>query len=203
MKNKKTIIIGITGGIGSGKTTAAKYFEKLGFPIYNSDVRAKNIQNNHPEVIQEIKNIFGDEAYTADGMNRTYIASQTFNNKEKLMQLNAVVHPAVFEDFKTWINQQDAKFVMKEAAILIESGSYKDCDIIISVVADKEIRIQRTIERDQLTREEILKRIENQLSDEERKDYSDFIIDNSQDLAYLYNQIEIIVDKIKNNTNFD
>lgn len=203
MKNDKTYIIGITGGIGSGKSTAASYFEKLGFPVYNSDVRARKIQNENPDVIANIKAIFGEEAYTNEGMNRPYIASETFGNKEKLNQLNAIVHPAVFEDFKQWIAQQNSPFVLKEAAILIESGSYKDCDLIISVVADKEIRIQRTIERDGLTREQIIARMNNQLSDEERKEYSDYIIDNSQDLPYLYNQIEIIVDKIKNSRNFD
>lgn len=203
MKNDKTKIIGITGGIGSGKSTAASYFEKLGFPVYNSDVRARKIQNENPEVIAQIKAIFGEEAYTPEGMNRPYIASQTFGNIEKLKQLNAIVHPAVFKDFKQWIAQQTSPFVMKEAAILIESGSYKDCDLIIAVVADKEIRIQRTIERDGLTREQVISRMNNQLSDEERKEYSDYIIDNSQDLPYLYNQIENIVDKIKNSRNFD
>lgn len=197
MKINKPKIIGITGGIGSGKTTAAKYFEALGFPLYNSDQRARMIQNNNPEVIQAIKNVFGDESYTSEGMNRPYIASKTFKDKELLQQLNAIVHPAVFKDFKDWIEQQNTDFVIKEAAILIESGSYKDCDLIISVIADQEIRITRTIERDGLTREQVEARMKNQLSDEERKEYSDYIIDNSQDLMHLQKQVKNLAAIIK------
>ena len=197
MKNSNKKIIGLTGGIGSGKTTAGKYFEELGFPLYNSDLRARKIQNENPEVIQKIKQEFGEESYVNHEMNRPYIAAQTFNNKEKLQRLNQIVHPAVFQDFYDWIEEQDSAFIIKEAAILIESGSYKDCDIIISVVADKEIKIARTIERDGLTREQIEARMQNQLSDQERKEYSDFIIDNSQDLTYLFDQIKNIVDTIK------
>ncbi|HEY4539827.1 MAG TPA: dephospho-CoA kinase [Faecalibacter sp.] len=197
MKINKPKIIGITGGIGSGKTTAAKYFEALGFPLYNSDQRARMIQNNNPEVIQAIKNVFGDESYTSEGMNRPYIASKTFKDKELLQQLNAIVHPAVFKDFKDWIEQQHTDFVIKEAAILIESGSYKDCDLIISVIADQEIRITRTIERDGLTREQVEARMKNQLSDEERKEYSDYIIDNSQDLMHLQQQVKNLAAIIK------
>lgn len=197
MKINKPKIIGITGGIGSGKTTAAKYFEALGFPLYNSDQRARMIQNNNPEVIQAIKNVFGDESYTSEGMNRPYIASKTFKDNELLQQLNAIVHPAVFKDFKDWIEQQNTDFVIKEAAILIESGSYKDCDLIISVIADQEIRITRTIERDGLTREQVEARMKNQLSDEERKEYSDYIIDNSQDLMHLQKQVKNLAAIIK------
>lgn len=203
MKNEKPKIIGITGGIGSGKTTAAKYFEALGFPLYNSDLRARTIQNENPEVIQQIKTLFGEESYTEDGLNRPFIASITFNDKEKLKALNQIVHPAVFNDFKNWIAAQKTDYVIKEAAILIESGSYKDCDIIISVIANKEIRITRTIERDKISREQVEARIKNQLSDEERITYSDYVIDNSQDLAYLHQQVKNIADKIKNYTNFE
>lgn len=196
-------IIGITGGIGSGKTTAANHFQTLGFPLYNSDLRARYIQNNSPEVIQQITKLFGSDSYTNDGLNRAYIASQVFNNKEKIKQLNQIVHPAVFKDFEDWIEKQETKFVIKEAAILIESGSYKDCHIIISILADAEIRINRAINRDQLSREAILSRISNQITDEERASYSDYIINNSKDLDYLYKQVEKITDEIKNNTNFE
>lgn len=197
MKKSTTKIIGLTGGIGSGKTTAAKYFEEFGFPLYNSDLRARKIQNENLEVITKIKEAFGEESYNDDGINRPYIASQIFNNQEKLQQLNSIVHPAVFNDFNRWVDEQNTDYVIKEAAILIESGSYKDCDIIISVVADKEIRISRTMERDGLDREQILNRMANQLTDEERKEYSDYVIDNSQDLPYLYQQVKNIVDNIK------
>ena len=203
MKNEKPKIIGITGGIGSGKTTAAKYFEELGFPLYNSDLRARTIQNENPEVIQQIKAVFGEESYTQEGLNRPFLAAVTFNDKEKLKELNQIVHPAVFNDFKNWIEAQKTDYVLKETAILIESGSYKDCDLIISVIADREIRITRTIERDNISRQQVEARINNQLSDEERITYSDYVIDNSQDLAYLYQQVKNIADKIKNYTNFE
>lgn len=193
MNNKKPLIIGITGGIGSGKTTAAKYFEKLGFPLYNSDLKARAIQNENIDVINQIINIFGKDSYTNEGLNRPYIANITFNDKEKLKQLNQIVHPAVFKDYQNWISKQNTQFVIKEAAILIESGSYKDCDYIIVVNADLEIRIERTIQRDNLSREQIIARINNQLSDSERSKYADFIIDNSKDLNHLYNQIDDIV----------
>lgn len=197
MKNNKPQIIGITGGIGSGKTTAAKYFENLGFPLYNSDLRARNIQNEDIEVIHKIKELFGEESYNSDGMNRPFIAAQTFNDKSKLQALNSIVHPAVFNDFEHWIQKQNFPYVLKEAAILIESGSYKDCDKIIVVTADEEIRIQRTIERDGLTRDQILARINNQMAEHQRLTYANYIIDNSKDLNHLYKQIEIIADKIK------
>lgn len=203
MNKKKPIIVGITGGIGSGKTTVAKHFEKLGFPLYNSDLEARNIQNSNPEVIHQIKTIFGEEAYNTDGLNRIFIANQVFNNKEKIKQLNNIVHPAVFEDFKNWVAQQNNDILFKEAAILIESGSYKDCDLIISVIADLDVKIDRIIKRDNFSKEQILARMTNQLKDEERVKYSDFIIDNSKDLDYLYQQVENIADKIKNNINFE
>ena len=193
MKSNQPKITGLTGGIGSGKTTAAKYFEQLGFPLYNSDLRAREIQNNNPIVINKIIEVFGDEAYISGEMNRPYIASITFNDKEKLQQLNQIVHPAVFNDFNEWISQQNSPYIIKEAAILIESGSYKNCDLIITVNANIEKRIERTIKRDNLQREQVEARIKNQLTDEERSSYADFVIDNSLDLPHLHHQIEEIV----------
>ena len=203
MKNTRPKIIGLTGGIGSGKTTVAKFFQEMGFPLYNSDERAKYIQNTNPKVIQEVKTLFGEQAYTAEGLNRSFIASQIFNNKTKLQQLNKIVHPAVFNDFEEWIAQQQTPFVIKEAAILIESGSYKDCDLIITVIADKDVKINRVIQRDNITKEQVLARINNQLSDDERSSFSDYIINNSKDLNYLYNQVEKISKQIKNNVNLE
>jgi len=193
MKSKQPQIIGLTGGIGSGKTTAAKYFKELGYPLYNSDLRAKELQNNNTEVIQAITDVFGPEAYVNGEMNRPYIASITFSDKTKLQALNAIVHPAVFKDFNDWYHQQTTPYIIKEAAILIESGSYKNCDLIITVNADLETRIERTIKRDNLQREQVEARIKNQLSDQERASYADFVIDNSKDLPHLYRQIEEIV----------
>ena len=190
MKNNQPFVAGITGGIGSGKSTAAKFFEELGIPVYNSDTRAKTIQNENSEVKVKIIAAFGEEAYNENGLNKPYLSKQVFQNNEKLKLLNSIVHPAVFQDFENWKKAQKSDIVMKEAAILIESGSYKDCDVVISVVADIETRIARTIERDGLSREEIRARINNQISDEERITKSDFIIDNNGDLAHLKNEVE-------------
>ncbi|MFV0218593.1 MULTISPECIES: dephospho-CoA kinase [Empedobacter] len=197
MKNNQPFVAGITGGIGSGKSTAAKFFEELGIPVYNSDTRAKTIQNENSEVKVKIIAAFGEEAYNENGLNKPYLSKQVFQNNEKLKLLNSIVHPAVFQDFEDWKKAQKSDIVMKEAAILIESGSYKDCDVVISVVVDIETRIARTIERDGLSREEILARINNQISDEERIAKSDFIIDNNGDLAHLKNEVEQTFIKIK------
>lgn len=197
MKNNQPFVAGITGGIGSGKSTAAKFFEELGIPVYNSDTRAKTIQNENSEVKVKIIAAFGEEAYNENGLNKPYLSKQVFQNNEKLKLLNSIVHPAVFQDFEDWKKAQKSDIVMKEAAILIESGSYKDCDVVISVVVDVETRIARTIERDGLSREEILARINNQISDEERIAKSDFIIDNNGDLAHLKNEVEETFIKIK------
>lgn len=197
MKNNQPFVAGITGGIGSGKSTAAKFFEELGNPVYNSDTRAKTIQNENSEVKVKIIATFGEEAYNENGLNKPFISKQVFQNNEKLKLLNSIVHPAVFQDFEDWKKAQKSDIVMKEAAILIESGSYKDCDVVICVVVDIETRIARTIERDALSREEILARINNQISDEERIAKSDFIIDNNGDLAHLKNEVEETFIKIK------
>ncbi|TGN27159.1 dephospho-CoA kinase [Empedobacter tilapiae] len=197
MKNNQPFVAGITGGIGSGKSTAAKIFEELGIPVYNSDTRAKTIQNENSEVKVKIIAAFGEEAYHENGLNKPFISKQVFQNNEKLKLLNSIVHPAVFQDFEDWKKAQKSNIVMKEAAILIESGSYKDCDVVISVVVDVETRIARTIKRDGLSREEILARINNQISDEERIAKSDFIIDNNGDLAHLKNEVEQTFIKIK------
>lgn len=197
MKNNQPFVAGITGGIGSGKSTAAKFFEELGIPVYNSDTRAKTIQNENSEVKVKIIAAFGEEAYNENGLNKPYLSKQVFQNNEKLKLLNSIVHPAVFQDFEDWKKAQKSDIVMKEAAILIESGSYKDCDVVISVVVDIETRIARTIKRDGLSREEILARINNQISDEERIAKSDFIIDNNGDLAHLKNEVEQTFIKIK------
>lgn len=197
MINNHPFVVGITGGIGSGKSTAAKFFEELGIPVYNSDTRAKLIQNENSEVKAKIIAAFGEEAYDENGLNKAYLSKQVFQDNEKLKVLNSIVHPAVFKDFEAWKIAQKADIIMKEAAILIESGSYKDCDLVISVMVDKEKRIARTMERDGLTREDILARINHQITDEKRIAKSDVIIDNNGDLAHLKNEVEQALMNIK------
>lgn len=192
------MILGITGGIGSGKSTVCRIFELFGVPVYDSDARAKAIMVEDTELIQGLKDTFGNETYFEDGsLNRKYLAAIVFNNQEKLNQLNGWVHPAVGRDFYNWKSNQSAGILIKEAAILIESGAYKTVDKIIVVDAPQEVRLNRVLKRDGSTKAEVLARMSKQLSDEERKNYADFVIDNSGE-QLLIPQVKSIVDQLKN-----
>ena len=139
-----TKIIGLTGGIGSGKSTIAKFFKELGYPVYIADDEAKKIMQSK-SVIKKIKDIFGDAIFDNDILNRTKLASIVFNDKVQLSKLNGIIHPAVKEDFKNWVDERNKyDYVIYEAAILFESGSYKNCDIIITVSVPEKIRIERS-----------------------------------------------------------
>ncbi len=174
-----TKIIGLTGGIGSGKTTIANYFKSFGIPVYIADDEARKIMQS-VEIISAIKNVFGDEVFENEKLNREELAKIVFNNPEKLEKLNNIVHPAVKKHFEQWLLQHTAApYVIYEAAILFESGSYKNCDLIITVTAPIESRIKRVVERDKTTRELVLKRINAQWTDEQRISKSDFIIENT------------------------
>ncbi|MDI6047131.1 dephospho-CoA kinase [Flavobacterium yafengii] len=174
-----TKIIGLTGGIGSGKTTIANYFKSFGIPVYIADDEARKIMQSS-EITEAIKNVFGDIIFENEKLNREKLAKIVFNNPEKLEKLNKIVHPAVKKHFEQWLLQHTAApYVIYEAAILFESGSYKNCDLIITVTAPVESRIQRVIERDKTTRELVLKRINAQWTDEQRISKSDFIIENT------------------------
>ncbi len=172
--------VGITGGIGSGKSTVCKIFEVLGIPVYYADDRAKWLMHHQPDLVKGIKAAFGDKAYHADNtLNRPYIADIVFNNKEKLDELNALVHPAVFQDGIAWNEAHtDAPYTLKEAAILFESGSIMTVDKVITVFAPKEIRIQRVRSRDNTTREAVEARMSKQMPEEEKIKRSDFVIYN-------------------------
>jgi dephospho-CoA kinase len=174
-----TKIIGLTGGIGSGKTTIANYFESFGIPVYIADDEARKIMQSS-EIIVAIKNVFGDEVFENELLNREKLAKIVFNEPEKLEKLNKIVHPAVKKHFEQWLLQhKKVPYVIYEAAILFESGGYKNCDLIITVTAPIESRIQRVVERDKTTRELVLKRINAQWTDEQRISKSDFIIENT------------------------
>jgi len=174
--------VGITGGIGSGKTTVCKVFETLGVPVYYADVEAKKIQEEDAEVKGAIVKEFGENIITSSGtIDRTKLAAIVFNNKDKLQKLNNIVHPAVAKHFNDWLAANRAsKYTLQEAAILFESGVYKTVDKIISVIAPLDIRIARTIKRDRISEELVKQRINNQLSDEEKIKRSDFIIYNDE-----------------------
>ncbi|MDD2821202.1 MAG: dephospho-CoA kinase [Flavobacterium sp.] len=173
-----TKIIGLTGGIGSGKTTIANYFSTLGIPVYIADDEAKKLMESS-EVKDSIKEKFGESIFDNTILNRAKLAEIVFADSGKLDQLNAIVHPAVRNHFKKWLlNHEASPFVIYEAAILFESGNYKNCDYIITVTAPLESRIQRVIDRDKTNREQVLKRINAQWNDEQRISKSNFIIDN-------------------------
>jgi dephospho-CoA kinase len=173
-----TKIIGLTGGIGSGKTTVANYFKSYGIPIYIADDEARKIMQS-ADIMEAIKDLFGADVFENETLNREKLAKIVFNNPESLEKLNGIVHPAVKKHFEQWLLQNlEAPYVIYEAAILFESGRYKDCDIIITVTAPIESRIQRVIKRDNTTRELVLKRINAQWTDEKRISKSDFVIEN-------------------------
>jgi dephospho-CoA kinase len=173
--------VGITGGIGAGKSTISRVFEAFGAPIYNADERAKWLQVHDSVLKQQIISLFGNEAYTADGsLNRTYLASQVFADKAQLQRLNALVHPAVGRDFIEWLHTHAAApYVIKEAALMIESGSYQQLDFVINVSASDEERIRRVVLRDpQRTRQQVEAIIANQLPEKERQKYAQLTIVN-------------------------
>lgn len=169
--------IGITGGIGSGKTTICNVFAQLGIPIYNADTRAKFLVKHSLQ--QEISKEFGADIFKNGQLNKELLAQRAFMSKEQTDKLNAIVHPAVEEDYKKWQLEQDAFYTLKEAALLIESGSYQKLDALILVLAPLEVRIKRTKKRDNSSREQVLSRINKQLSDEEKLPYATYTINNS------------------------
>jgi len=175
-----TKIIGLTGGIGSGKTTIANHFAAEGIPVYIADDEARKLMQS-PVIIEEIRNTFGDSIFDNAILNREKLSQIVFNNPEKLALLNAIIHPAVRKHFENWVKMhREVPFVIYEAAILFESGSYKNCDFIISVTAPVEVRIQRVMQRDKTTREQVVSRINAQWNDEQRSSKSDFIIENTE-----------------------
>lgn len=195
-----TKIIGLTGGIGSGKTTIANYFKSFGIPVYIADDEARKIMQSS-EIISAIKDVFGDVVFENEKLNREELAKIVFSNPEKLEKLNSIVHPAVKKHFEQWLLQhKNFSYVIYEAAILFESGSYKNCDLIITVTAPIESRIQRVVERDKTTRELVLKRINAQWTDEQRISKSDFIIENTSMETTKLEVVKILkILKIKQN----
>lgn len=173
-----TKIIGLTGGIGSGKTTIANHFIAAGIPVYIADDQAKEIMKS-AEIIEQIQSCFGNTIFENGVLDRRKLATIVFNNSDKLKLLNSIIHPAVKKHFDNWVvKHKDYPFVIYEAAILFESGNYKNCDKIITVTAPLETRIQRVIQRDKTTRENVLKRINMQWNDNQRIAQSDFVIEN-------------------------
>lgn len=172
--------IGLTGGIGSGKSTVAHIFGLLGIPVYYADTAAREIMNSDRELKEQIIRHFGAEAYADDMLNRQYIASVVFQNKDKLELLNSLVHPATIRDAGNWMQRQTTPYVLKEAALFFEAGSAGGLDHIIGVYTPKALRMQRTMQRDNITREEVEKRMKNQLNEELKMRLCDSVIYNDE-----------------------
>jgi len=188
------IKIGITGGIGSGKTTVCRIFEKLGIPVFYADTVAKEIMITDPVLREGIMNTFGKDSYDLSGkLNNKYIAQLVFNDKHELEKLNGLVHPAVFRAFDSWEETISANvpYTLKEAALLFESGSYKMCDKSILVTAPADVRIQRVMERDGVTREQVEARMDKQMSDDEKKKMADFLITNDESRPVILQVLEL------------
>lgn len=171
--------IGLTGGIGSGKSTVARVFELLGIPVYYADDRARHLMNEDPELKTAIRDAFGENAYRAGELDRKYLASVVFNNREKLEQLNALTHPVTIRDAEQWMRQQHTPYIIKEAALLFESGATASLDKVIGVYAPQHLRVQRVMRRDNLPVEEIMKRISRQLDEEMKMKLCDYVITNN------------------------
>lgn len=185
------MIIGLTGGIGSGKSTVAKMFRDLGVPVYDSDYEAKELMNNDLNVRTAVISLFGKKAYNKEKLNRTFIASKVFKDKKALEKLNKIVHPAVRKHFKEWVQKQEFEFVIQETALIFENEMQEFYDKIILVTAPLELRIDRVVQRDNVAREAVLSRIENQLSDEVKIPKSHFLIENI-DLALTKQRVDQI-----------
>lgn len=189
------IVVGLTGGIGSGKTTVAKQFLRLGIPVYIADDEAKKLMNCSKVIKRKLIKLFGDEAYLDNQLNKPFIANIIFNDKTYLQQMNNIVHPRVAAHFKKWVAKQNSSYVIKEVAILFENGGYKQCDYVITVTAPKEIRMERLLKRDNTTYEKVEAIMKNQWSDEEKIKLSDYVITNTQ-LEKTINQVSEIHIKI-------
>lgn len=171
-------IIGLTGGIGSGKSTVANMFKELGVPVYNSDKRAKYLMNTSLDIKRQLIKLLGEEAYKGDKLNRSFIAEKVFSNTNLLAKLNDIVHPIVRNDFIDWTKKQDYSYVIQETALLFENKAQDLYDSIILVTAPKETRIIRVVDRDKSSREQVIARMKNQLDDKTKLNLSNYVIEN-------------------------
>ncbi|MFM2363911.1 MAG: hypothetical protein RLZZ316_2813 [Bacteroidota bacterium] len=172
--------VGITGGIGSGKTTVAKIFEVLGIPVYYADDAAKRLMNEDPVLKAAIIKAFGENAYTKNTLNRSYLAAAVFNNTEKTALLNSLVHPVTIKDAANWVSRQTSAYTLKEAALIFESGTQTQYDFIIGVAAPKAVRLHRAMQRNNSTKEQVTQRMQNQIEESIKLKLCDAIITNNE-----------------------
>jgi dephospho-CoA kinase len=185
--------IGITGGIGSGKSTVSKLFEIMGFPVYTADIESKRLTETSPVIRQKLTERFGDTLYNKEKLDKPLLASLIFGNEENLRFVNSIIHPLVFDDFTNWVEKhKNCPAVVAESAILFESGFYHSVDYTVNISAPLEMRIARVAHRDGLSRQAILERIKNQMSDDEKNRLADFIIINNNRISLL-SQVEFLI----------
>jgi len=173
--------IGLTGGIGSGKSTVAQLFEMLGIPVYYADTEAKRLMNEDAELRKKMAELFGENAYPDGQLNRHYISSVVFNDPAKLGKLNSLVHPLIKKEAETWMRKQITPYAIHEAALIFEAGVNERLDYVIGVSAPEELRVQRTMERDRIKKEDVIKRMQKQLNEDEKIKRCDFIIYNDEE----------------------
>ena len=190
-------IVGLTGGMGVGKSTVAKLFENFGFPVYNSDTRAKELMVENNDLKMKIISLLGKEAYEGETLNRKFVAKQIFSNKDLLKKQNFLVHTALRKDFELWKSKQNTVLGIKEAAILFESGAYQDCDYTIAVTSPDSVRMQRIISRDHLSESEIKERLQHQWPQKKIVELSTFLINNDSDYENLKIQVIHIINILK------
>ena len=194
----KPLIIGITGGIGGGKSTLSAKLLAEGYEVYNTDVRAKILQNEHPELIRQMKGLFGDAIYNSQGLDRAALARIVFGNKELLQQLNKLVHPVVREDFNHWVAQHTSeKLLFVESAIMFESGLVHSVDKVILMTASEDVRIRRVVKRDGISPEQVKARIDNQMSDGLKIPKSDYVIFSDDNMPLLDKMHDILESLLK------
>jgi dephospho-CoA kinase len=189
--------IGITGGIGSGKTTACKLLEKWGYSVYYSDERGKFLMENDPTVRLKVEQLFGETAYANGRLNRSFLADQIFKSPEKRKQLNAIVHPAVKRDYEKWLQERSDSLTFKESALLFETGAYKELDNTILITAPEAVRIARVVQRDGVSEEAVRNRMNAQMSEPEKQRLANHTIMNT-DIFQMEAQLKEILNKLKN-----
>lgn len=189
--------VGLTGGIGSGKTTVARIFEILQVPVFDADKAARNLMNENPSVRADVIKIFGEKSYSQNALNRKFISGIVFNDPEKLAALNGIVHPATLQNAQEWFNSQSGLYAIKEAALLFEAGAEKDVDYVIGVSSPLPLRIQRIQHRDGLSTTEIEARINRQMNEEEKLKRCDFVLYNDEK-QLLLPQVIALHEQLKN-----
>lgn len=187
--------IGLTGGIGSGKSTVARIFKVLGIPVYDADTASKKLMNEDAEMKKNLIRAFGDETYMDGQLDRSFLSAAVFNHPEKLALLNSIVHPATISHATLWMQSQEAPYVIKEAALIFESGSNKNLDYVIGVHAPLDLRIHRTMARDNTSAEKVQARMNNQMNEEDKMALCDFIIKNDEE-HFLMEQVLGLHEKI-------